>query len=473
MTKGCSMIRFGTDGWRAVISDEFTVKNVQLVAHAIASYLTKNISTSPKVTIGYDTRFHSKYFAETVAKILELNGCNVILSDCFLSTPALSSSVVDAKADGGIMISASHNPPEYNGIKFKTSLGGSAPEEVTKEFEQFISNNKIKKQKKTGSIAEKNLVAAYLKRVASAVDMGVIKKKELRIIADPMYGAGIGYLSSLLAKTKSEVSSIHSCHDPLFGGLHPEPIAAYLEDLQKAVVRSSSSVGLATDGDADRLGVVDDKGTYLTPHQVFSLLLYYLCHYKKLRGKVVQTISLGFVSERIARDYNLPWEEVSIGFKYIAERIVKEKILMGGEESGGYGYGNYLPERDGILNSMMIVEMLAFTGKPLSVLLKEMEKKYGKSCYLRTDFKNPGIAKDVFVKTLRENAPSKIGGIKIKNIKSYDGIEFVLEDDSWLLLRPSGTEPIIRVYAESESLQKTTKIIEWGKKEVSALKLDK
>jgi phosphomannomutase len=284
-----------------------------------------------------------------------------------------------------------------------------------------------------------------------------------------MYGAGQSFLKTLLKNSKVNLLEIHSNSDPLFGGLHPEPIESNLEDLKKAVKRSGSAAGLAVDGDADRIGVVDDKGRYLTPHQVFPLLLYYLCNYKGMKGKVVQAISLGYVSERMAKDFGLKFEEVPVGFKYIAQKILDENILIGGEESGGYGYGNYLPERDGILNSMLIIEMLAATGKTLSKLIAEIADKYGNSAYLRTDFVNPGIPKEEFVQRIKAIIPDKIAGVKVRQVKDYDGVEFVLEDDSWLLLRPSGTEPVIRVYSESEKLEKTSKIISWGKKAVSGL----
>ncbi|MHB9156252.1 MAG: phosphohexomutase domain-containing protein, partial [Endomicrobiales bacterium] len=310
---------------------------------------------------------------------------------------------------------------------------------------------------------------AYLKRIVSHVDFNIIKKSHAKVVADPMYGAGTGYLEKLLEPTGCRLVSIHTATDPLFGGLHPEPIEAYLPDLKKAVRQNAASCGLATDGDADRIGVIDEKGRYLTPHQVFPLLLYYLCHFKKMKGKVVQALSLGYVSERIAKDFGLPFEETPVGFKHIADRIIREKILIGGEESGGYGYGTYLPERDGILNSMLIIEMLSATGRTLSSLLSEIEKKYGASCYLRTDFRNPGISKEEFVQEMKERIPAKVAGLKVRQVKDYDGVELVLEDDSWLLLRPSGTEPIIRVYSESGDVEKTKKIIGWGKKTVSGL----
>jgi phosphomannomutase len=336
---------------------------------------------------------------------------------------------------------------------------------MTREIEEF-AHTADAVQDVPAKAWHKNFTAAYLARIRRSVDMRTIKKARFRIVVDPMYGAGLGYITRLLERTPVSVIEIHAHPDPLFGGLHPEPIEAHLHDLKKTVIATNARVGLATDGDADRIGVVDERGIYYPPHYVFPMLLYYLCRYKGLRGKVAQTISLGFLSERIAKDFNLPFEETPIGFKHIAERIISEKIMFGGEESGGYGYGTYMPERDGIMNSMMVIEMLAYTGKTLSSLRKEIEAQYGKSSYMRTDYVNPGIPKDEFVRKLKACAPSKIAGRKVVNIKDYDGIEFVLEDDSWLLLRPSGTEPLIRVYCESGKPKLTQKIITWGQKAV-------
>jgi phosphomannomutase len=464
-----TVIHFGTDGWRGVIADDFTFVNVRRVAAAIGAHLRGTTKGVPKVAIGYDTRFDSRPFAKAVADVLADAGCGVTLSSGFCSTPCLSSSVRDQKATAGIMLSASHNPPEFNGIKIKTAQGGSAPEAVTRSVEAALDKAGTGTSK--GSVREADFSGGYFKRLKAAVDFEAIRKSRVKIVADPMHGAGTGYLDALLKGTGCSVVSIHAAPDPLFGGLHPEPIEEYLTDLKTAVVKNKAAAGLATDGDADRIGVVDEKGRYLTPHQVFPLLLYYHCKYKGLKGKVVQSLSLGYVSERVAKDFGLEWQEVPIGFKYIAEHITGEKILMGGEESGGYGYGNYLPERDGILNSLKIIEMLATVKKPLSSLLAEIEEKYGSSCYLRTDFKNPGIPKQEFVNALRHQAPDRICGLKVKEIKDYDGIEFVLEDDSWLLLRPSGTEPIIRVYSESPSREGTKRIIAWGNRKVKNLHL--
>jgi phosphomannomutase len=462
-------IRFGTDGWRAVIAEQFTFENVRKVAHAIADYALSSVK-GPLIVIGYDTRFQSCEFARTVADILARSGCNVVLSKSVVSTPAVSSAVVSNKAFGGVVISASHNPALFNGIKFKTADGCSAPESVTAVFEKYLSaDQKPRHCNIPINISESDITSPYLKRLSSMVNLRLIRRMHATIVVDPMYGSAIGYIKALLGKCRVKVIEIHGQPDPMFGGLHPEPIEHNLGYLKTVVKQNGAIAGVATDGDGDRIGVVDDKGRYLTPHQVFPLILYYLCKYKGLRGKVVQAISLGFLGERIAADFSLPFEEVPVGFKYIANRIMNEDILIGGEESGGYGYGNYIPERDGILNSLMILEMLAATRKPLSKLVDEMQKKYGTSCYLRKDFVNPGIPKDKFVAILKDSAPKAISGHKIAKIKDYDGIEFVLDDGSWLLLRPSGTEPVIRVYAESSCIKSTNDIINWGNNMVKSL----
>ena len=464
-------ITFGTDGWRGIIGEDYTFANVKLVVSAISNYLNRSPKSGKSVIIGYDTRFQSAGFASFAANILSQNGIDVILSDSCVSTPAVSFNTKHCAASLGLMISASHNPHEFNGLKIKTSEGASAPKTLTGEIELLIGMETKYISKRSGKIERRNLSKQYLAEVKKHVDFNLIKRKKLKIVADPMYGAAIGYLSSIFHNTSCSVINIHSNPDPMFGGLHPEPIEKYLGDLKQSVKQNGADAGLATDGDADRIGVVDDKGRYLTPHQVFPMILYYLCKYKNMKGKVTQAISLGYVSERMSKDFGLEFEEVSIGFKNVAERICSgQNILLGGEESGGYGYASYLPERDGIMNSLVLMEMLAYTKNNMSGILKEIEKKYGSSAYLRTDFINPGIEKDVFVKSIKNCLPAKINGLKIKQIKDFDGIELIFEDDSWLLMRPSGTEPIIRIYCETPEIGKTRKIIAWGESTVKALR---
>jgi len=463
-------IKFGTDGWRGVIADDFTFGNVKIVAQAIADYLKEEarVGKPRPVVVGYDNRFLAEKYAFLIAQVLSGNGIKAILSDKSLPSPCVAFAIVEKRCAGGVMVTASHNPPEFCGIKFKTPYGGPATEEITKKIEKNLYRGKVVESINRELIIEEDLTYSYLAKLRSFVDFDLVGAAELKIVADPMYGVGNGYLEGLLKDTNNDVYTIHCQHDPLFGGLNPEPIEEYLVELKEKVKERKADIGLATDGDADRIGVVDDRGSYLTPHLVFPLLLLYMIKYKKRKGKVVQTISMGYLSERIARKYDLEFQEVPIGFKYVGDLMLKENVLIGGEESGGYGYRGYIPERDGLLSSLFLIEMLARTGKNLSSLLREMEEEFGKSFYNRSDLelantKWEGLDKNKFVRELYRRAPEKLLGIPVKEIKTYDGIEYILEDDSWLLLRPSGTEPVLRVYVETDDPEKTEKLLEIGK----------
>ena len=463
-------IKFGTDGWRGVIADDFTFDNVRIVAQAIADYL-KAEATGDKqqeVAVGYDNRFLAEKYASLIAEVLSGNGIKVILSDKSVPSPCVSFAIAERKWDGGVMVTASHNPPQFCGIKFKAPYGGSATEEITRKIEKNIYRSKVSDSINSELIIGEDLVPSYLARLKSFIDFALVKDAGLKIIVDSMYGVGSNYIEEMLKDTNCNVITMHTRRDPLFGGLNPEPISEYLEKLKDKVEEMNADIGLATDGDADRIGVVDDEGNYLTPHQVFPLLLLYMVREKRGKGKVVQTISLGYLSDRIARKFNLEFQEVPVGFKNVANLMLKENIFIGGEESGGYGYQGYIPERDGLLSSLFFVEMLARTKKRLSTLLKEMEQEFGKSFYKRVDFELgntrwEGLEKQQFVRELHKRAPKRLLDIPVKEIKTYDGIEFILEDDSWLLLRPSGTEPVLRVYAETDEPGKTEKLLAIGK----------
>ena len=467
---GMVKIKFGTDGWRGVIADDFTFDNVRIVAQAIADYL-KEEATGNKpqgVVVGYDNRFLAEKYALLIAEVLSGNGIKVILSNKSVPVPCVSFAIVEGKCDGGVMVTASHNPPQFCGIKFKALYGGSATEEITRKIEKNLYGNKVSESVNPELIIKEDLIPSYLARLKSFIDFALIKDAGLKIVADPMYGVASNYIEEILKDTNCNVITLHTRHDPLFGGLNPEPINENLGELEKKVKEMNADIGLATDGDADRIAVVDDEGNYLTPHQVFPLLLLYLVREKGEKGKVVQTISLGYLSERIAKKCNLEFQEVPVGFKNVANLMLKENIFIGGEESGGYGYQGYIPERDGLLSSLFFVEMLAKTKKRLSSLLREMEEEFGKSVYERVDFELAntrweGLEKKQFVQELYKRAPKKLLDIPVKEIKTYDGIEYILEDDSWLLLRPSGTEPVLRVYAETDEIGKTEKLLAIGK----------
>jgi phosphomannomutase len=464
------MIKFGTDGWRGVIADDFTFRNVELAAQAAADYIKNQGREREGLAIGYDRRFLSREFAEIIASVSAGNGIKTILSGESLSTPALSYGVINNKTSGGVIVTASHNPPKFNGIKFKCDFGGSAPSEVTSQIESYLEKSEIRKVsleegKKKGLIREKDLTSPYLKNLESYLDLKVIRKGNLRVVYDAMFGVGAGYLEKVLRGTGIEIIPLHQELNPLFGGINPEPIEENLGPLIDEVKRTKSDLGLAVDGDADRVGIVDDQGKYLSPLEIFPLLLLYLIEERKWRGGVAQTISLGYLSERIAREYNLPLYKTPVGFKYINKLMREKEIILGGEESGGYGYHKYIPERDGLLSSLLFVEMVLKKKKKLSEILSALKERFGKSSFKRVDLKlKKPLDKEKFVKELKARAPQDLLGVPIKEIKTLDGIKFVLEDDSWLLLRPSGTEPKLRIYSEAPEEEKTEALIREGEK---------
>ncbi len=460
-------IKFGTDGWRAVIAEDFTFANVAKVAQAVADYYGTQPDKEKGLVVGYDARFLSREFAQEVAQVFAGNGLAVILSLQDLPTPCISSAIKDRGLAGGVVITASHNPPKFNGIKIKSSFGGSAPPEMTKKIEAFLGKSEVKKlslkeAEKKGLIRREDLIEDYLEKVESFLDKNIIRKANLKIVHDPMFGVGDGLVEKLLARSRCEVITIHHKYNPGFEGLNPEPIEENLEDLKRKVKETGADLGIATDGDADRVGLVDDKGRYLTPHEVFSLLLLYLVEERKMRGGVVKTVSLGYQPERIAAEFDLSLDEVPVGFKYVCDKMLEKDILFGGEESGGYGFRGYLMERDGILSSLLFVEMITKIDRPLSLILGNMEARFGASFFRRVDFEERGVNKAEMVKKLSSFPPSSLGEVSIKEVKTIDGIKFVMEDGSWLLIRPSGTEPKVRVYAEASNESQLNKIIEEG-----------
>ena len=467
------MIKFGTDGWRGVIADDFTFANVEVAAQAVADYIRNQGREEEGLAIGYDRRFLSREFAETIAGVSAGNEIKVILSDNPLSTPALSYAVISNKTSAGIIVTASHNPPKFNGIKFKCDFGGSAPSEVTSQIESYLGKSKIRKVpleegKKKGLIKGKDMTAPYLKNLESYLDLEVIKKGNLRVVYDTMFGVGEDYLQRVLAGSEIEIMPLHAEFNPSFGGINPEPIEKNLAPLVKKVKESKADLGLAVDGDADRVGIIDDQGKYLSPHEIFPLLLLYLIEERKWRGGVAQTVSLGYLSERIAREYNLPLYETAVGFKYINKLMREKNIILGGEESGGYGYHKYIPERDGLLSGLLFVEMVLKKKEKLSEILSRLKERFGQSFFKRVDLKlKEPLDKEKFVRELKAKAPQELLGTPVKEIKTLDGIEFVLEDDSWLLLRPSGTEPKLRIYAETPQENKTEALVKEGEKFLS------
>jgi len=507
-------IRFGTDGWRGIIAEDFTFENVKIVAQAFSDYLhqTSDFGHRTSVVIGYDTRFLSDKFAEIFARVLLANGIKTKLTASIVSTPLLSFTVKNYGFDWGVMFSASHNPGKYNGIKFRASYGGPVSVEVTRQIENYLARERVEHRAQTyfddkATVEKAHPLKDYFAYLRSRIDFNTLKRLKAKIVVDPLYGCAQGYLEEILKDTKISVIAIHNYPDPLFGGLQPEQVEHNLGELKKKVKEERAFLGFAFDGDADRLAVVDEKGRYLTPHYIFPLLLYYLVKERGLKGKVVQTVSLGYLSKRIAQKYGLLFEEVPVGFKYVSQRMLEENVLIGGEESGGYGFGKlttlnqskggftpllcpkksssseisfgnlvstsnkgaglkgWLPERDGILSALLFLEMLASLKKKTSQLTQSLTKEFGHSYFLRKDYTlSMPINKGEFVNKILPLIPEKILNTKVKEVYTFDGIKIIFSDDSWLLLRPSGTEPLFRSYAETDSLEKTKKLLVFGKK---------
>jgi phosphomannomutase len=462
-------IKFGTDGWRGVMARDFTFENVRRVAQAIADYVKDENFKNPKkrpfdgpILIGWDRRFQSDAFAREIAQVLEGNKLSPVLIAETLPTPAVS--FLTRKLKGlGIMVTASHNPPAYNGIKIKWD-GRAALENITKAVEGWVDKNA---PIRGTEIKAKSFRDAYLQYLTSKADLKSAKKVKKKIVVDYLFGAAGGLLEELIGEKNLVV--IHGERDPLFGGINPEPIELNLKALQERVKAEKALIGIALDGDADRLGLVDELGNYFTPCQVFPIIIDYLLEHKKLSGKIVQSVSMGYLGKRIARAKNLPFEELPVGFKHVGEQLAAGAATIGGEESGGYAWKGALPERDGLLTALLFLEMCVKLNKTPSQLWKNVETKYGKSCFRRIDYKlNKAIPdKTIFTTKLTKKLPKKILGTEIKELIQIDGLKIILADDHWLLMRPSGTEPLMRVYAESDSPERTQALLDLAKKWVA------
>ena len=466
-------IKFGTDGWRAVISDEFTFQNVKKVSQAMADYIAtqKNVLKDRdfKVVIGYDTRFLSDKYAELTACVVAANGIPVILSDRPCPTPSVSYAIKDKNLIGGIVITASHNPARYNGMKYKAYYSGSARADITKKMEDLLGVNEIKfkslqELKESGVLIFENIIPAHIGFIKKYVNLNLIKRSRFKVLVDSMYGVGNSYIMDLLKGGKCKVDTIHNEINPGFGGINPEPIMPNLKELADKVKKGKYAIGLATDGDADRLGVAMPDGKLLTGHKVMTLLLLHLLEDKKMKGDVVQTICGTVLIEKICRKYGLKMHETPVGFKYICEVMQKEDVLLGGEETGGVAFKGYIPERDGVLSGLLILEMMSLRRRRLEKIMKKIEKEYGTFEYRRLDMRVPVEKKNKLMGYLKNNSVKKVLDKDVVEVKDYDGYKYITGDRSWLMLRLSGTEPIVRVYAEAPSEKKALAILEEGKK---------
>jgi len=473
-------IKFGTDGWRAVISDDFTFENVKIVAQAMADYVrgekTKVKNKKSKLygrkfalVVGYDTRFLSEKYAELVACVLAGNGIKTILADRPTPTPSVSFAIRNKKIIGGIMITASHNPGRYNGIKYKGYFGGSVGKDVTNVMESRLYKSKVKFLDKTsalksGLLRTENIVLPHINRITKYANMKLLKNAGLRVLVDSMNGTGGTYIEDELRNTNNKVTTINGTRDPYFGGRSPEPNEVHLKRTGDIIKNGRYDVGIATDGDADRLGVILPNGKVISGHKVMTLLLLYLLEDRRMEGGVVQTICGTGLIDKIAKAYGLKTYETPVGFKYIADIFVTKDVLLGGEETGGVAFKGWLPERDGILSGLLILEMIAARKKSLLKILEKIDKTYGVYVYKRSDLAYSQDKKKRLLKKLAKTRFKKVLGKPIINVKSFDGYKFMRSDGSWFMLRPSGTEPKLRVYSEGRSEKEAASLIEFGKK---------
>ena len=468
-----SKIKFGTDGWRAIIADDFTFDNVRICAQSAADYMKSAGLANQGMVIGYDTRFASEHFAVAAAEVVAANGIKVHLCKSAAPTPVISYAILNLKAGGGIIITASHNPGQWNGFKFKQGDARSASPEVIVELEKGIARiqagAEIKQTKLEDAIAKGIVIRfdpapAYIKHLSDMVDIEKIRRSGINIVVDSMYGAGAGYFHSILGGGKTKIVEIHKKRNPLFPGLQPEPIAHNLTEVSTKMKKGSFDVGLATDGDADRIGIVDEKGVFITTLQTYALLALYLLEVRGQRGPIIKTITTTNMLFRLGEIYKVPVYETAVGFKYVAPLMLAKDAMMGGEESGGYGYRGHMPERDGILSALFFLDFMIHKKKSPSQLIKYLYSKVGPHYYDRLDVDFPKEDRESIMKHLTNSKPADIAGTVVREIDRRDGFRFLLKDGSWLLIRFSGTEPIMRIYSESSSMEKVKRFLSEGKK---------
>jgi phosphomannomutase len=465
VTDSSVQIKFGTDGWRAVIAREFTYVNVERVAQAYADFLTKEAGEQqPFVVIGFDRRFLSENFAARTAEVMAGNGFRIAMFADAQPTPLISWAVKDLGSNGGVMITASHNPANFNGFKIKAPWGGSAAPETTRQVENLVDQTTPRRTAVTddGRQLLEPVINRYREQISSYVDLERLKSAGGKVIVDPMHGSAGRWVEDFLAGGSLSIETIRELRDPLFGGVNPEPIDQNLGPLKQRVLETGALVGLATDGDADRVGAVDERGRTMTMHDVVPLLLLHLARVRKIDGAVVVTVSQSVLTKRIAHEMGLKVYETPIGFKYIADLMMKEDILIGAEESGGIGVRGHIPERDGVLNSLLFLEAIVSAGKPPSEMLADLHREFGEFHFGRRDLHLQVSRGQELVARLSENPPANFASFDVTNVETMDGAKLIFDDESWLLFRQSGTEPMLRIYSEATSVEKMQKLLAAG-----------
>ena len=458
-------IKFGTDGWRAVIAEDFSFQNLDRAAQATADFWNAQPvpGAARRVIVGYDRRFLSDQFGLRVAEVLAGNGFSVVLSNCAAPTPSVSFAVKQRQATGGVMITASHNPAIFNGYKLKAHYGGSAESAFCQEVENRIDQTPVRAIAGAEAHLEiKDLRPPHFKAIKKLVDFKLIAKSKLRFAHDALFGVGAGCFDDLLHGTTCRVTTLNGAHDPNFGGINPEPVALNYSRSASYLKKHPHDICLVTDGDADRVGAMDGRGNPLTTHQIICLLLHHFVVNRKASGRVIKALTTTSMVDKMCAHYGLELVETGVGFKYICAEMLKGNVMLGFEESGGIGFPDLMPERDGIASGMMLLELLAGERVSVNELLRRLEKKFGPHHYSRLDMHFPLEKRAALMERCKTNPPSKLAGSPLAQIKSYDGVKFIARNGAWLMLRGSGTEPILRIYAEAQSDAGARKLIRDG-----------
>ncbi len=463
------MIKFGTDGWRGIIASDFTFKNVRLVTAGIVNYIKNEGLERAPLVVGYDNRFQSEDFAMVCARVIGGSGIKVYLSKEACPSPAISFAVKTYSAAGGIMVTASHNPPIYNGLKFKAHYAGSADDIITKKIEEEINKNPLPSEGNESKIEYFEPKEKYFEHLKSLVDLDLIRGSKIRILVDPMNGSAAGYMGHLLPPIKE----INSNRDPLFSQRSPEPLPPNLEDLTSIVretalrFRGDLVVGFAFDGDGDRIAAIDSTGAFINPHNIFSIILKHLVENRGMKGEIVKTFNISQMIDLQAKKYNLPLHITPIGFKHICNLMLKRDILIGGEESGGIGIKGHIPERDSILCALLLIQAISYQKSGLGEILDDLTAEFGSFYYDRADIKIDEEKKKKIMQDLLDSPPKNFSGRKVSKVETLDGVKLNLDDGSWVLFRPSGTEPLLRIYVEANTDDKVKRILAEGEKLLS------
>ena len=466
------IVRFGTDGWRAIVAEDYTFANVRDAAQGTAEFAREAGQAQNGIVVGYDTRYVSEHFAAAAAEVLAANGIKVYLADTAIPTPTVSYSVLDKKAGGAIVITSSHNPWTYNGFKYKPEYAGSASQEVVDRLEELIEDVQragrtktmpIEQARQQGLIEDFDAKPAYYAQVGKLVDLEAMRAAGLKLVADPIYGAGRGIFKQLLSGGKTAVNEIRGERNPYFGGVNPEPIMPNVQLCCDAVKDTGADIGLCTDGDSDRIGIVDDKGRFVDQLQVMGLLTLYLLEVRGWRGPIVKSVTTTSMCNRLAQQYGVEVVDTPVGFKFIGPEMIKRKAMIGGEESGGFGFANHIPERDAIVAGLFVADLTIKMGKPLSAVIEYLNEKAGPSFYHRNDYHFAEDQRQVIMQRLADNPPKELDGTPVANINRAEGFKYNLADDTWLMVRFSGTEPLLRIYTETNSPERVQRMLALGK----------